>query len=359
MAKPISYLGVDLSPDSIKVVELAAENNKPKLVTYGFTESKSEALKGDFISNKNITASVLRDILTKAKVSSNLACAALPVSAIFSTVIKLPNLLKRDLDNKAHLKTLLAEELKKILPRPLAEVVFDFNAIKDDEIERAAPGQKLPLVRFLVTASTNEIVKTYLEIFRQANLQLNNLDIESFALIRSLIGVDRSLLLVVDIGENLTSLSIVNYAVPVLNRTINYGGAMITKVLADNLNLTIGEAENYKLDLGIMMQQESLPSYPKVIDDALAPLVTEIKYLIKTYYEQMGEQKLLDKVVLAGGGALLGNFLDKYLSNALNVRAYLGDPWARIVYPEELRPILTEIGPRFAVAVGLAMRDII
>jgi len=42
----------------------------------------------------------------------------------------------------------------------------------------------------------------------------------------------------------------------------------------------------------------------------------------------------------------------------MNVNAYLGDPWARVVYPQDLRPILDEIGPRFAVSIGCAMRDI-
>ena len=359
MAKQVSYLGIDLSPDSIKLVELVSENGKPKLVTYGYTESKSDVLKGDFVNNKNLTATLLKELADRAKVTTNLAAAALPISLVFSTVIKLFNLPKKDIDNKARIKSLLAEELKKILPRPLEEVVFDFNVIVDEDVEKAASGQKLAVVRFLVTASTNEVVKKYLDIFKQANFQLTNLDIESFALVRSLVGVDRSLILLVDIGENLTTLSIVNYAMPILNRTINYGGSIITKTIADNLNISIAEAENYKLDLAIMMQQQSMTTYPKIIEDALAPLVTEIRYLLKTYYEQMGQQKILDKVVLTGGGCLLGNFLDRYLTNTLNLRAYVGDPWARIVYPEELRPVLLEIGPRFAVALGLAMRDII
>jgi len=359
MAKPASYLGIDLSPDSIKLVELTSENGKPKLVTYGYTESKSDVLRGDFISNKNLTATLIKEVVDQAKVTTNMASAALPISSVFSTAIKLSNLLKRDLDNRARIKPLLAEELKKILPRPLEEVAFDFNLIVDDEVAKAAGNQKLAVARFLVTASTNEIVKKYLDIFKQANLQLGNLDIEPFALVRSLVGVDRSLILLVDVGENLTTLSIVNYAMPILNRTINYGGAIITKVIADSLNISLGEAENYKLDLPIMMQQEGLNNYPKIIDDALAPLVTEIKYLLKTYYEQMGQQKILDKVVLTGGGSLLGNFLDKYLGETLNLRAYIGDPWARVIYPEELKPMLSEVGPRFAVALGLAMRDLI
>ncbi|KKQ55012.1 MAG: hypothetical protein US74_C0045G0015, partial [Parcubacteria group bacterium GW2011_GWA2_38_13] len=42
----------------------------------------------------------------------------------------------------------------------------------------------------------------------------------------------------------------------------------------------------------------------------------------------------------------------------LNMRVYLGDPWARVIYPEELKPALAEVGPRFSVAIGLAMKEI-
>lgn len=359
MAKPISYLGVDLSPDSIKIVELISEMGKPKLVTYGYTESKSDVLKGDFISNKNITSTLLKEVATRTKVTTNLVCAALPVASVFTSVIKLSNLLKKDLDNKPRIKSMLAEEIKKILPRPLEDMVFDFNLISNDEIEKAGGNTKLEIVRFLITASLNDTIKVYVDIFKQAGFELTNLDIESFALVRSLVGVDKSLIMLVDIGENMTTLSIVNYTMPIINRSIQVGGAAITKAITDSLNISLAEAENYKLDLGIMMGQQQMSNYPKPIEDALAPIVTEIKYLLKTYYEQMGQDKMLDKIILTGGSSLLGNFLDKYLINVLNIRTYVGDPWARVVYPEELRPILLEIGPRFSVALGLAMREII
>ncbi len=359
MAKINSYLGVDLSPDAIKLVELRPEKGKPQLVTYGYTESKGDVLMGDFINNKNITTTLLKEVADRAKVTTNLALAALPNSSIFSSVAKLSNLQKRDLENKAKIKSMLAMEIKKILPRPLDEMVFDFNLIPTDDVEKAGRNDKLEIVKFLITAAPNEIVKNYVDIFKQAGFQLTNLDIESFALVRSLIGTDRSLLMVVDIGENRTSLSIVNYTIPILNRSIQVGGAAVTKSIADNLNITISEAEDYKLDLGIMMEQEKMDTYPSPVENALSPIITEIKYLLKSYYEQMGQEKTLDKIILTGGGSLLGNFLDKYLTNTLNIRTYMGDPWARVIYPEELDPILQEIGPRFSVSLGLAMREII
>ncbi len=359
MAKPVSYLGIDLSPDSIKLVELISENGRPKLVTYGYTESKSDILKGDFVNNKNLTSTLLKELADRAGVTTNLASAALPVASVFTSVIKLPNLIKKDVDNKSKIKGLLSEELKKISSVPLADMVFDFNLIPDQEVEKAAANAKISMARFLITASTKDVVKNYVDIFKQANFQLTNLDIESFSLVRSLVGIDKSLIMLIDIGENLTSVEIVNLAIPIINRSINYGGSVITKAVADSLNIAIAEAENYKLDLSIMMQQSNMPNFPKPIEEGLAPLVTEIKYLLQTYYEQFGQEKILDKIILTGGGAMLGNFLDRYLTEQLNVRTYIGDPWARIMYPEELKPVLLEIGPRFSVALGLAMRDII
>jgi type IV pilus assembly protein PilM len=358
-SKPNTFLGVDLSPDSLKIVELAAVGGKPQLVTYGYTESKGEILRGDFISNKNITSTLLKEVADRSKVTTNLAMAALPPALVFTTVIKLAGLLKRDLDNRTRIKNLLAEEVKKILPRPLEDMTFDFNLIKDDFYEKIDRNAKLDLARFLITAASNEVVKDYVDIFKQAGFQLTNLDIESFALVRSLIGNDRSLVLIVDIGENRTNLSIVNLTIPILNRSIAVGGATITKSISDSLMITVAEAENYKLDLGIMMAQEKMDVFPKPIEDAISPIVTEIKYLVKNYYDQMGRDKILDKVILTGGSSLLGNFLDAYLTKALNFRTYVGDPWARVIYPEELKPVLQEIGPRFAVALGLAMREII
>jgi type IV pilus assembly protein PilM len=359
MAKPTSFLGVDLSPDAIKIVELRPEKGKPVLVTYGYTESSGEILMGDFITNKNITSTMLKEVANRAKTTTNIAMAALPIASIFSSVIKLSGLVKRDLDNKAKIKALLSEEIKKTLPRPLEEMSFDFNIIPSEEIEKAGPKDKIDVCRFLITGAPNDVVKDYVEIFKTAGFNIASLDIETFAVVRSLIGNDKSLLMVVDIGENRTSLSIVNQTIPILNRSIQVGGSAITRKIADVMKITIAEAENYKLDLGIMMAQEKMEYYPKPIEDALAPIVTEIRYLLKSYYDQLGREKILDKIILTGGTALLGNFLDKYLTQVLDVRVYIGDPWARVVYPEELAPVLQEIGPRFSVALGLAMREIV
>ena len=68
-----------------------------------------------------------------------------------------------------------------------------------------------------------------------------------------------------------------------------------------------------------------------------------------------GRGREVEKIILTGGGSrLLG--LDKYLSASFKIPVTIGDPWARVVVPEKVKPIVSELGPNLAVSVGLAMR---
>ena len=75
------------------------------------------------------------------------------------------------------------------------------------------------------------------------------------------------------------------------------------------------------------------------------------------YLSRGQQQSSLEKIILTGGSAFLPELVN-YLSKLLDMKVLIGDPWDRIIYPLELKPVLSELGPRFAVSVGLAMREI-
>jgi Tfp pilus assembly PilM family ATPase len=85
------------------------------------------------------------------------------------------------------------------------------------------------------------------------------------------------------------------------------------------------------------------------------PIIHEIKYMVEFFNNNYNEK--LEKIILSGGGCLLFNFA-QYLEDKLNIQVIIGDPWSRIYYPPEMKPVLRELGPKLAVAVGLAMREI-
>ena len=341
--KEEKYLGVDLGRGSIKAVELKKEKGKPRLVTYGYIEKGFDFVKDGSESDIKQSASFLKEICQKAKVSTPQTIASLPGFSVFSAVINLPSMPQKDLASAVQW------EAKKFIPLPIEEVVLDWKILEN--LKNGGDDKKN--LKILLTAASRDLVKKYLEIFKLADLKLISLETEAFALARSLVGGDTSTIMVCDAGAKVSDVIIVENKVPVLSRSFNIGGEVITKTIASSLNIDFKRAEQFKIDIGVSEQDDGV--IPNAIKDVLVSMINEINYTIELYQSQSA--KKIEKIILSGGSAFLPN-LSSYFSKATNLKTLVGDPWARIVYPLELKPILQELGPRLSVAVGLAMREI-
>jgi type IV pilus assembly protein PilM len=182
--------------------------------------------------------------------------------------------------------------------------------------------------------------------------------------IRSLVGKDKSTLMVIDIGAVRTSVLVVVGGIPYLSRSIDIGGLKMTKAAGAALGVSDNEAEAMKNDFH-SMSAASADGIPAVFEPLVNQIVTEVNFSLKLFAgldtqisadKTAAPPKTIEKIILTGGGSLLPN-LDAYLSQKLNLRVFRGDPWARIMYPDDIRPLLDEIGPRFSVSIGLAMRE--
>ncbi|MFH1226181.1 MAG: pilus assembly protein PilM [bacterium] len=384
-----SYLGIDLGAVSTKVVELGNEKGRPRLVTYGFVEEAVDLARNDSPEAKEKIIAFLKEICKKAGVKTNKAIAALPTFSVFSSIVSLPRVAKKDLPST------IRWEAKKVIPMPLEEMILDWKILPETEPVSNLPADRQagPVVerviktkngsqylKVLLTGAPKNLVKKFMEVFNGAGLQLISLETESFALVRSLVGEDKSTIMIIDLGGATTNLSVIDKGVPVLNRSLEIGGSTITRAIADGLNINLVRAEQFKRDMGISLGSRGQNDVPQTIEASVAPIINEIKYCFGLYQNQAlrpfdsqfsrngdnaspaGSSEALfngriEKIILTGGSALLPNLAD-YLSKLLDIKVYLGDPWARIIYPIELRPILEEIGSRFSVALGLAMRDI-
>jgi len=347
-----SYLGIDLGATSIKIVELKDEAGRPRLLTYGYTEQTIGYPEKEFTETPARAIDLIKQICAKARTVSRQAVAALPTASVFSSVINIPITAGKDLASAVQW------EAKKIIPLPLEEMILDWKVLTQEgtaaEQGASAPVQKTTQV--LLTAAAKTLVKKYLDIFKGAGLNLISLETETFALIRSLVGIDKSTIIIVDMGAASTAISIVENGVPFLNRSLNLGGLTVTREIAASLGADFNQAEQLKYDVGMSVTGGT--GVPKIIERSLSMLLNEIKYCTNIYQSQESAKgKRVEKIILTGGAALMPNFAD-YLSQALNMRAYIGNPWARVIYPEELKPILDQTGPKFSVAIGLAMREI-
>ncbi|MEK7516200.1 MAG: type IV pilus assembly protein PilM [Patescibacteria group bacterium] len=342
MAKK-SYLGVDIGAAGVKVVELSEAKGRPLLETYGFSERNPDEYGANLLDSPKETASLLKDILKRAGTRTTKAVAGLPVASIFSSVITVPVLAGKEL------AAAIEAQAKKFINLPSGEVVLDWKQLPTAEAKPKA-------LQIFVTGAPKTLVQKYVDIFKLTGLELVSLETEAFALIRSLIGKDRSVILILDIGAVRTNLMLVEAGIPLLSRSLNVGGLAITQTLAGQLGVTPAEAEQMKSDaVGAPSNEQSVP---KVVADFFAPVVQEVKYLSDLYVkDEKNAGKLVEKMVVTGGSALIPN-VAAHLAGVLGMKVFLGDPWARVLTPEPLSPVLASIGARFSVAAGLAMREL-
>ena len=341
-SSPESYLGIDIGSTNIKIVELQKDGKQAKLLTYGFSENIT-TIRSDWQSDSVYAAKIINKICNQAHIKSKNAIAALPTFSVFTSIINLTNV-----DTK-NLAAAVSWEAKKVIPLPLEEMILDWKIIKEPV---KTPSNN---VKVLLTGAPQVLVKKYIDIFKAAQINLLSLETETFSLIRSLLGNNTSTMMIVELGANTTDISIVDNSLPVLNRSIDVGGDTITKAIANHLGIGIERAEQFKYDLGVGLIDSQEDIVPKIIIETISPILNEIKYAINLY--QNKSNKKTEKIILSGGSSLLPNLVN-YISQTLNINVIIGDPWARIAYPEDLRPLLHEIGPSMSVAIGLAMREI-
>lgn len=374
---PVSYLGVDIGSSSIKIVELKKYQDKVVLTNYGYSDKLANTYPdANRLDIKNIST-VVDKITKKNNMASRDVVASLPTFTVFSSIINLSGkLTQKDLDSSVNW------EAKKIIPLPLTDIVLDWQRVDDakslkdkiaEEVSGLAPtpaangegtaGAANSVVKaeeagkakeqahhkILLIGAPKSLIKSYAYTFKSIKFNLVNLETEVFGLIRSLLGNDKSTVMIAQLGASTTNIFIVDQGVPVLSRSIDIGGLHITKAISKSLNVSLEKAEQFKYDLAT--QGEELP---KMIVDVVSPVLNEAKYILENFASQ--SQTEVSKVILTGGGAMLAGLPD-YFSNILNKNVVIGDPWFRVAYPLELKPVLEQIGPRLSSAIGLAMRE--
>ncbi|PIV10427.1 MAG: hypothetical protein COS49_00580 [Candidatus Portnoybacteria bacterium CG03_land_8_20_14_0_80_41_10] len=340
-----SHLGIDIGASAIKLVELELEEGRHKLKNYSIFSLK-DYLKENWYQIPSETgklsndeqASIIREALKEAKIKSSTAFLSLPVYSTFSTLIDFPAMSEKEIE------TAIPYEAKKYVPLPLNEVVLDWSIVNSLEKQKG--------LQVLLMAVPKKIIDDSKKILQSANLSLSALESEVFSLSRSLVGNDKSTLMLIDIGARSVSLSIVDDGYVRMIGNLEMGGLKLTKTISQQMKIDLEEAEKLKKNLPIGQGNAAI-QLKEAIHSVLDTIIFEVKKVIDAHQNKYKQQ--VSKCILVGGGIQVPGLTD-YFINKLGVEVSLGNPFARVIYPPLLEPTLKELSPSLAVAVGLAMR---
>ena len=353
-----SAVGIDIGSSSIKVVEIKKSKGKVSLQTYGMISLGSYA-DTDIGKITNLPpekiALAVKEVLKQSGVVTNSAAISLPIQSSLIFSVELPSQIK-----EGEIASIIPTEARKYIPVPITEVSLDWFLIPQRETsfeESHNPNiQNIeqPKKEVLVVAIQNDAISKFKVISEQSSLDVSFFEIEIFSSIRANLEHELSLVLLVDMGASRTKLSLVEFGIVKSFHTIPRGGADITDAISKSLNIPFGKAEEKKKEFGLYGDptEKDLASIIKVHIDYIFSETNNVLLGYERKYNQA-----VSKVILTGGGSMLKG-LKEVASGNFKSEIETGNPFSKVGAPEFLEKVLENIGPEFAIAIGLALRKL-
>lgn len=333
------FVGIDVGSNAVRLVQLKKTGDKFSLVAFGSIQLPANISQSESKLDMQKVAQLIQQLLRSSKISTKNIATALPGSAVFSTVVKMPPM------SQSELTQAVKYQAEQNIPLKVEDVRIDWQIVrKNNETGESAV--------MLVAAPKAKVNRT-MELFSMASLDVVALETTPIATARALSTASDPLFMIVDIGGSKTELTVVENGVVTHVRTLPSGGYALTRSIAQNLGLDVAQAEQFKLKFGLSQNKLEGQVF-KAMRPILNTITDEIQRSMKFYQDQYGG--IVSRIILTGGSSNM-NELVSYLKATLNIEVVYGNPWAKVVFQPELTEKLNQCSPEFACAIGLAMRE--
>ena len=341
----LSTVGIDISDESIKFAELKKTKGW-KVARCGTVDLPAGCIIAGKIMNREALVSALRQIQQENKI--DLIHASLPEEETFVVRMKVPEVKRADL--RESIELLLEEHI----PLSIDQVVFDYEIYRE-------PTPADPNFILGVFVAPIKLVEDYTGVIEESGLRLASLEIEVQSGARALIkSDDLGTYLIVDIGKTRTGFSIISNQIVLFTSSIkSIGGANMTQAIERSLNVGQPEAENLKIQKGLL----NSPSNKEVFQ-ALIPVVSAFKDEMSRhciYWQTMAENHEVEegirKIIFSGGQSTLPG-LTEYISANIEFPVEIGKVWNLDTTEGRLSSVDYQNSLRYVTAIGLALRGI-
>jgi len=354
-------LGIDIGSSSIKVVLIEKVEERVVLRNYGEVALGPRAAvsvgQATNLSTEKIVEA-LSDILKETGIIANHTLIAIPFSASLLSVVELPDVGKKELNSMVPI------EARRYIQCQWSEVSLDWWVLPKRKSEQAPPpkdpadtSKQVGKIEVIIAAIHNEVVKKYETIKRNAQIpgESSHFEIEIFSTLRAVVGRDQASILVLDIGAGSTKLALVDAGVVRGSHVISTGGQDITLTLSRSKEIPFDIAEETKCRVGTIGDEEGRDVF-MAADLVLSNIMNETARFVENYERKYDTR--ITKIILVGGGARLKG-IEKIISKKFPTCAVsVGEPFERVETPAFLNATLKEVGPNFAVAIGVALKGL-
>jgi len=260
----------------------------------------------------------------------------------------------RQLENAIRFR---AEE---VLPIPLDEAVLDYVVLDEGRREDG-----ISVRRILLVVAYREVVDRYLEACRTAGLEVVGIDLEAFALLRSIAApseepITDGALVAVAVGYDRTTIAVSTGRYCEFTRVLDWGGWSLNAAIARELDMAPSEVEGIKRQLSLSepVQVDGLDparsaKAHEALQRALSAFARELVSSLHFYQAQPGALGI-GEIVITGGTAHMDGLPDA-IGRLIGAPVRLGDPFKRVKVGRKV-DVEAQAGS-LAVAIGLGIED--
>ncbi len=344
-------VGLDIGTSGVRAAELSTGKGPATLERFGQVALPAGAVRDGEVVDTDAVASALQQLWSQAKFSTKKVIVGVANQKVVVRQVDLPWLPADELRKS------LSFQVQDFIPMPVEQAILDFHPL--EEFTNDAGGRML---RVLLVAAARDMVGSALEAVEKAGLQPGMVDLNSFALLRSLVTPETGLgsmqaEALVDIGASVTNIVVHQGGVPRFVRILLMGGADITDAVAERLGVPSDQAESVKQSTGLAAVAGSAEAHPanRAIEAAGSAFVEEVRGSLDYYLAQPGAARI-GRVVLSGGGSRLVGLTSR-LSAATRLPVEAARPMSLLKLGKTglTDEQLAYVEPMVTVPVGLAM----
>ncbi|MFW5984953.1 MAG: type IV pilus assembly protein PilM [Halanaerobiaceae bacterium] len=330
-----SFTAIDIGSSCIKVVRMKENRGSVKVLEQGYTKLPEETIVDGEVRDISVLTSEIKYLFNEMNFKPSSIVTAVPNQNLVIRNVNLPGVVVDELDDA------LKWEAEDYLPFPAEEAVLDYIIVDEKEDS----------VKIVLVATQSLLLHSYKELFSRLNFNLSVVNVQPLGIFSLLEAENKdfSTSAIIDIGSSGSRITIGDPEGIYLYRTMDVGGASFTEVIKENMSVDFQEAEEYKIEHGILsaleeaaasrednINEEELDilqySETGSLDELLLSTADDLVYELNRsleFFNRNNPEKEIENYYLTGGGALLKGLSD-FLEDEMDLSLQFLDPFTRI-----------------------------
>jgi type IV pilus assembly protein PilM len=363
-----SPVGLDISSNTIRAAQLKPYSPKPMLLKIAET-TVSGAVKDGEITDVDMAAEAISELWHSNKISERSVVLGISNQKVIVRLITMPKM-KED-----ELKSAIDFQAQDHIPIPIEEAILDYKVVGEFKNE-----DNEEMIEVILVAAQKDMVAKQIQTLEKAKLKPTIVDLSSFSLVRSLLEIPaivpevkdietaKKAVGLVDIGEDITNIVIVENYVPRFTRVASVADNTFIKALSDNMSVDYDEAQRLKNEYGLTpvakanqkvsakkTEKEKVEKVREILEEEGIRFISEIKRSFDYAVSESVNADKIDRIIISGKGSVTPNLVDQ-IQSSFQSKIELGNPLVSVSIDGQKEA--EEKIFSYAISIGLALRGL-